>query len=642
MSLSCTDSGACYTDSSTSSSISVNESTDSCNSSISCINEENIINKDTFITPYEKYADSWFQTENKQNLPNYIKKLFSIVRKNLLCNVEQNSTKAILVPHASIKYSGLCAASAYYELINRTQPIKNIILLCTSHYDLSNSTFQIKSNNGGLNIMAPGFSKISTTKKGQYIEIDTTFIGKIKQLIKIDNTGGTFFQQEHAFFNQIPFLEVVAPNAKICPLLIGNLLTNSNGEKTDATKLKQSLLRLQMFIKYLKDKLAKSNTILICSSDLSHVNGDFDTKIYSHIFQNIRRLDNETLNFLYNIVDGNESRNSIIDTVLFMQNSATCGIMAIYLFGKLLNSLQNSFRRRSSGSSTDSGGSELSLKHNKGFGHTINKPYYSRISCYYSSITRDFIKILDIDKFDNKTLVPLYEIRGINKSSVSYIGLIYTSQPYIQINQTRKIANMLTQYEELALLGLAREQLFYHLMKTEQNISMPTSLIKPIYAQVFSLELGVFTTLRDNESKLRGCIGTLETGNDEYNIESNVKKYVIEAAINDTRFAPVSLPEFYKLDFNITVLNELAPITLNQYFTNKFQLGRDGILMKLGKKQGYFLPAIAVDLGLHASDKNKLLDELCKEKVAGCDIKTAFRKYSNTQLFYNEGLEFHF
>lgn len=49
-----------------------------------------------------------------------------------------------------------------------------------------------------------------------------------------------------------------------------------------------------------------------------------------------------------------------------------------------------------------------------------------------------------------------------------------------------------------------------------------------------------------------------------------------------------------------------------------------------------------MDLGLHASDKNKLLDELCKEKVAGCDIKTAFRKYSNTQLFYNEGLELHF
>ena len=171
---------------------------------------------------------------------------------------------------------------------------------------------------------------------------------------------------------------------------------------------------------------------------------------------------------------------------------------------------------------------------------------------------------------------------------------------------------------------------------------MPTNLIRSINAQVFSLELGVFTTLQNKDGKLRGCVGTLETGNDEFNIESNVKKYVIEAAIHDSRFAPINMTEFYRLDISITVLYNLAPITLNQYFTNKFQLGRDGILMKLGKTQGYFLPSVAADLGLKSSEKNKLLDELCRHKVAGCDTKTAFCKYSNVQLFYNEGLEFHF
>ena len=179
-------------------------------------------------------------------------------------------------------------------------------------------------------------------------------------------------------------------------------------------------------------------------------------------------------------------------------------------------------------------------------------------------------------------------------------------------------------------------------MKANHNMSMPSNLIRPINAEVFSLKLGVFTTLRSQNAKLRGCIGTLETGNDEFNIESNIKKYIIEAALHESRFSPVDLNEFYKLNISITVLYELAPITLNQYFTNKFQLGRDGILMKLGQKQGYFLPSVAMDLGLRASEKNKLLDELCQAKVAGCNTKTAFRKYSNAQLFYNEGLEFHF
>jgi uncharacterized protein (TIGR00296 family) len=251
------------------------------------------------------------------------------------------------------------------------------------------------------------------------------------------------------------------------------------------------------------------------------------------------------------------------------------------------------------------------------------------------------MNIIDENGFDKQTLTPLYEIRGTNKSSVSYIGLIYTKQAYIQSKQTRKIANLLSQYEELALLGLAREQLFYHLIKADHNISMPTNLIRPINSQVFSLELGIFTTLRYKDGKLRGCLGTLETGNDEFNIESNVKKYVVDTAIRDSRFEPIELSEFHKLDISITVLYELAPITLNQYFTNKFQLGRDGILMKLGQKQGFFLPSVAMDLGLRESEKNKLLDELCKHKVAGCDTKTAFRKYSNSQLFYNEGLELH-
>jgi uncharacterized protein (TIGR00296 family) len=651
MSLSSVDSEAYYTDtSSTTSSASSSEEETLINN-----NNNNNYNDDIFLTPFEEYTDSWFQTEDKLSLSSYIKRLFTIVRSNLSCNVEANTTKAILVPHAGIRYSGLCAASAYYEFTNRTRPIKNVILLCTSHNDLSGSS-GVKNNGGVLNIMVPRFNKISTSKKGTYIPVDTQFIDKIKHLIKMDNTEGTYFQQEHAFFNQIPFLEVVAPNASICPLLIGNLLNisndrndsnrnDSNDRELDTIKLKHALSKLQILIKLLKDKLAKNDTVLICSSDFSHINGHFDTKVTSNVFQNIRKLDNETLQFLYNIVDGNESRNQIIDTVLFIQNSASCGIMAMYLFAKILNAMQFAARMRNSSSSSDSG-SELSIKsfskgQNNGKGN-IMKAYYSRISCYYSSITREFINLSEPNGFDRKTLTPLYEIRSTNKSSVSYIGLIYTKQAYIQFKQTRKIANMLTQYEELALLGLAREQLFYHLIKAGHTMSMPSNLIRPINAQVFALELGVFTTLRSADGKLRGCIGTLETGNDEFNIESNIKKYVVEAATHDSRFAPVDLSDFHKLDISITVLYELAPITLNQYFTNKFQLGRDGILMKLGQKQGYFLPAVATDLGLRASEKNKLLDELCREKVAGCDTKTAFRKYSNTQLFYNEGLEFHF
>jgi uncharacterized protein (TIGR00296 family)/AmmeMemoRadiSam system protein B len=624
------------------------------------------LDNNIFITPYLEYQDLWFKTESGLKLSDYLKKLFTIAKNNLSCNVESDSTRAIIVPHAGISHSGLCSASAYLELTNRSRPVKNIILLCTHHTPETtspistpistpisptspislNASSPLKHSNTShllketkkmpLNIIAPAFKQITTMKPGRHIEVDTALISKIKHLVKIDKTGDAF-KNEHAFFNQIPFLETVAPEAKICPLLIGNIIGNN-------TSFKATSVALHALIKILRDKLAKNDTILICSSDFSHVNGDFSHKITNNIFQNIRRLDSETLQFLYNIVDGNESRNKSIDNILFMQNSATCGIMAIYLFGKVLHSLATAFSSSSSSSSSDSGSESSNRNRNRIQNAAIqgvDKFLYSRVSCYYSSTTRDFINV--INNFDKKTLTPLYEIKDQNNSSVSYVGLIYTKQPYIQVQKPRKIDSTLTEYEQLALLQLAREQLFYNLAGQNKIAKISANLIKPINAQVFGLSLGVFVTLLNHkDNKLRGCIGTLETDNDEFNIESNVKKYAIEAAFSDNRFSAVTIEEFNKLDITITILYGLQPISLNQYFTGKFQLGRDGILMKIGKKKGYFLPSVATDLGLKGTGgKDKLLDELCREKVAGCDTKTAFRK-NNVELFYNEGLEFSF
>jgi uncharacterized protein (TIGR00296 family) len=401
------------------------------------------------------------------------------------------------------------------------------------------------------------------------------------------------------------------------------------------------------------------------------VNGDFEYKIAHNIFQNIRKLDNENLQFLYNIVDGNESRNKIIDNILFMQNSATCGIMSIYLFGKILHSLATAFSSSGSSSSSDSGSESSNRNRNRSSlaNQNGNKFLYSRISCYYSSITRDFINIigqchgqchgqgqvqgqlqgqLQGSVFDKKSLTPLYEIKNQNKPSLSYVGLIYTKQPYIKVQKTRKLEGVLTQYEELALLHLAREQLFFNLIGQLSSSSfgvskVSTNLIKPINAQSFGLSLGVFVTIINHKNNdIRGCMGTLDVDNDEFNIESNVKKYAIAAAFKDALFSDVTIEEFNLLEIVITILHNLQPITLNQYFTGKFQVGRDGILMKIGKKQGYFLPSVAKDLGLQNSGgKDKLLDELCRTKVAGCDTKNAFRK-NNVELFYNEGLEIKF
>jgi AmmeMemoRadiSam system protein A/AmmeMemoRadiSam system protein B len=568
--------------------------------------EKSIKIENNIYTPI--YDSLWFETENGLSLEMYLKRLFQIAKDNLSCNLNKDTTKAILVPHAGIKYSGICSASAYYELYNCTTPITRIILLCTHH--------QPPKKSDGINIISTSYNKITSYRLGKpKLSIDNKTIEILSPFIEINNS---IFEKEHSFFNQLPFIETIAPKSVICPLLIGNMVFNEENN-----------YKIREILQILKKLLEKEGTILICSSDLSHINGNFNSKINLYIPHNIRKSDSEILYFLYNIVNGIKTRNNKIDEILFLQNSSACGIVAIYLFGKLLNSISNDNYNRvlidsSSGSSNSSSASISSMLEGRNY-------FNSRISCYYTSIIREHINILDFDKND---LIPILDITDTSISSVSYAGVVFTTQHNIQTRKMRKIDMICSEYEKIALLGLAKEQLYYKLLGYTQKNKIPDSLIGIIFSPIFKLNLGVFTTLY-KDGKLRGCIGTLETDNDDSTVESNVKKYILETAFRDNRFNKVDISEFNKLEFSITILYTLKPITLNEYFGSKFILGRDGIMISRGKKQGYFLPSVSSNFGY---DKQKLLEELCTNKM-GNSTKDCFR-YDNIKMFFNEGIEF--
>jgi AmmeMemoRadiSam system protein A len=450
---------------------------------------------------------------------------------------------------------------------------------------------------------------------------------KLKPYIEINDE---LFNNENGFFTQLPFIETIAADALICPLLIGQMtLAPENNNK------------IRGILNILKKLLEKEGTVLVCTSDLAHINGHFEHKFTNYINQHIRKSDSETLQFLYNIIDGVKTRMNKIDEMLFLQNSPSCGIFAMYIFGKLLNLFTKAQSGIQSSDSSGSNNSSSSLNNNLEY----KKYFHSRVSCYYTSLGREY---LDVFNFNKNQLIHLFDINDISdakKSSISYAGVVFTTQGNIQTRRVRKIELICSEYEKIALLGIAKEQLFYKLSSKHGLLinaglsitsKIPDGLIRPIASPIFKLNLGVFVTLYKND-ELRGCIGTLETDNDEATIESNVKKYVLEAATKDTRFKPVEISEFNKLEFSITILYTMKPITLNEYFGSKFVLGRDGILLSqgTGHKQGYFLPSVATEFKY---DKQKLLEELCVNKI-GLNTKECFRS-SNTTLFYNEGLEF--
>ena len=494
------------------------------------------------------YESSWFETENKVSLDKYIKRLFSISKKHFKSNAHPDTIKGLLVPHAGIRYSGLCSASAYSQIIGRTHPIKRIILLCTNH----------QSSDNFISTSYTDISSYNSLEKIESLKIDTKQIEYLKSYLEINDTR---FLEEHSFFNQLPFIETIVnqqiqeqlkhqkTKKNISPVLLLPLLISNN------TNLMNSKIRLNIkkILLTLIELLKNQDTILICTSDLSHINGHFENKVKSYIYQNIRKNDNEILQFIYDGVNGVNNRNQKIDDVLFIQNAPSCGTMALYFFAKMLNVYSGGLDYSSSSSSSSSSSDSKSPTVNRTTPKKIwdwewdseskksRKKIVSRVCCYYTSLMRDNINIYDTDitnNFNPLELIKELSITDISQSSVSYAGLIFTTQPYIEFSEDRKIKNMFSQYEKLALIGLVKEQLYNQFNNqiyknhNKQN-KIPSLLILPINSQSFTYNLGVYISIYEY-GKLRACSGTTETNNIDFTILTNIKKLTSELSIKNS------------------------------------------------------------------------------------------------------------
>jgi hypothetical protein len=152
------------------------------------------------------------------------------------------------------------------------------------------------------------------------------------------------------------------------------------------------------------------------------------------------------LQFLYNGLNGIRTRNNNLDDILFMQNSPSYGIVAIYFFAKLLNSYNgNTISSSSSSSSNSSGENTINIK-TKNY---KNQQLLQTITCYYTSLMRHKINLLDIINFDSSSLSNISNINDISISSVSYASLIFTSiNTYGIDNSFKKIEEFCSKYSK--------------------------------------------------------------------------------------------------------------------------------------------------------------------------------------------------
>jgi AmmeMemoRadiSam system protein A len=111
------------------------------------------------------------------------------------------------------------------------------------------------------------------------------------------------------------------------------------------------------------------------------------------------------------------------------------------------------------------------------------------------------------------------------------------------------------------------------------------------------------------DDALRGCIGTLEAVQPLY---ENVIHNARNAAFRDSRFSPLTAPEFDRIDIEISVLTPPRAIAS----LDEFVIGRHGIILEKGHHRAVFLPQVAPEQGW---DKETTLAFLSRKAGLGPD-----------------------
>jgi AmmeMemoRadiSam system protein B/AmmeMemoRadiSam system protein A len=195
----------------------------------------------------------------------------------------------------------------------------------------------------------------------------------------------------------------------------------------------------------------------------------------------------------------------------------------------------------------------------------------------------DSVKIL---KYANSGDVPII---GDKNRVVGYMAaMLYDSEG---------LDTPLNKGQQEELLKLARESIETYL-RTGEKKRLKTD------DERLKIKQGAFVTLRKH-GDLRGCIGHIIPREP---LCDTVADMAIAAATEDPRFSPVSLDEMKVIDIDISVLS----IPRRVQSADEIELGKHGVIVRRGLRQGVYLPQVATETGW---DKETFLETLCWSKA---------------------------
>ena len=172
--------------------------------------------------------------------------------------------------------------------------------------------------------------------------------------------------------------------------------------------------------------------------------------------------------------------------------------------------------------------------------------------------------------------------------------------------------------------------LISHLTKEQKPNCFPESLKNKSFP--------LFVTWTTGKSKdLRGCIGTFASND----LESNLKKFSLIAALEDDRFPPIKAKEIPNLNVGISLLTNFE----DAKDCYDWERGKHGIQIKFGGfYRATFLPEVPIE---HNMDKKTTLEHLVQKAgyydgLENVEKDIKLTRYQSIKLFmsYEEYLNY--
>jgi MEMO1 family protein len=178
----------------------------------------------------------------------------------------------------------------------------------------------------------------------------------------------------------------------------------------------------------------------------------------------------------------------------------------------------------------------------------------------------------------------------------------YSADLFVKSEQARaeQAAFSLTEEEKAELLAIARNS-----VDSIVREKRPYAPEAPA-SETLKREHGAFVTITA-EGSLRGCIGYTSPVQPLY---ITVRDTAALAAQRDPRFPAVTAAELPQLAFEISVLSPLRRVA----DPGEIQVGRDGLLVKNGHREGLLLPQVAVE---QHWDRQRFLEGTCAKAGLG-------------------------